>query len=259
MKALLALLALFLSPSLVFAQMPNGSDKTGGSSNNGGKKEEKTNPNAIASVVVVRWFSPDVKPADVEKALKGKDFVQGVNMRAEEQIVAVNYFGEFRSIDRVRQLVAGGNAVTLSPCKMRLSFRTLKDAKDPSTAKLIEAVRKVRGIEKEESLTGGGASLWVDAQTFNLRTVGAVAGPLGFEVTSETHEAVTIRWEYTAEHQSAEPLFKAVMVLKGVMLSLDFNSMDKRLVVQCEKGSLGDAAIKAAIQKAGFKVPDAKK
>lgn len=260
MKTILSLAILFASPALIFAQMPNGPSGAGGSGGSGksSKPEEKINPRAISEGVVVRWYNPDLKAADVEAALKNKDFVKGVTMRAEEQIVVVSYFGEPPGIDRVRQLVGGGNSVTLSPCKMSLSFPLSKDAKGPDTKKLHEKVRAMKGISREESFEGSRGTWWVDAQIFNPRTVAQVVAPLGYEVTSSTHELWTIGWEYKTPDQPGQPLWKAVMAQKGVMLSVEFDPSAKRMVILSPKGALGDATLKTAIEKAGFKPGDLK-
>lgn len=263
MKTLITLAALSLASSLAFAQNAGG-DKVGGPTGGGsggskGKSEEKASTKAVTTSVVVRWFSPDVKSADVEAALKGKDYIKSVQLRAEEQIVTVVYNGDFVGIDRVRQLVAGGSSVILSPCKMKFSFSPCKDAKDPKIAKVTEAVRRMKGIEKEESFVGSTAVLWADAQVVNVRTVGSVAGPLGYDTTCDSHDIMTISWEYTERDQPATPLFKSIMSQKGVMLSLEFNSVDKRLVIQVERGALTEATIKTLVQKAGFKPGDVKK
>jgi hypothetical protein len=251
--ALVVIIALLTAPAFAFAQFKNGPEGTSGGGGAGKKKdEEKVNPNAVSDSVIVRWFSPTVKTADIEAALKGKEFVKGYTFRPEEQIVVVTFFGEPREMSKVPPLVAGGDCVMLSPCRIDLSFKLKKDAKGDA-AKMQAKVRSLRGISKEISFSGSAGSWNADLTQFNPRVVGQVVGPLGYDVTCSSHDVATITWEYASEGQIADPLYKAVMGLKGVMMSMEFDSFNKRLVLLTTKNGLNAGAVKTAVTKAGFK------
>jgi hypothetical protein len=142
---------------------------------------------------------------------------------------------------------------------MSLSFHAAKDAKSPDLKKLQEKVRAMKGISREEQFAGSSGTWWVDAQIFNPRSVGAVAALHGYEVTSSSHELWTLRWESKTENQPTEPLFKAVLAQRGVMLSLEFDPASKRMVILTPKNAFADSALKAVIEKAGFKPGELKK
>jgi hypothetical protein len=127
-----------------------------------------------------------------------------------------------------------------------------KDAK-ADTAKLQQKVRSLRGISKEISFSGSSGSWKADLTQFNPRSVGQTVGPLGYDVSCSSHDMVAITWEYASEGQIADPLYKAVMGLKGVMMSLEFDSFNKRLVLLTTRNGLNAGAVKTAVTKAGFK------
>lgn len=236
----------------------NGTENSGGGSTTGKKKaEEKANPKAVYEWAVIRWFG-ETKAADVEKSLTNKSWAKAWHTHPEDNVVCVNYYGEIKDIGIVPKNVAGGNALLVSPTKMSLTFTLAKGVKEGDPKKCREKVAALKGIIHVESLAGSGATLWVDPSKFLWRKAQEAAKSEGFDMTSSSHELVTIGFKFKTEGQLTDPLKKATKQ-KGTLLVVEINDWKGYLTLLTEKGAAKDDVYKKLVEAAGFEAGDVKR
>ncbi len=241
--------------------MGNGSESAGGGgkTDKGGTKktDEKVNPKAVYEWVVVRWFSTEVKAADVEKALDGKSFVKGYHTHADDKLACVNYFGELKDVDQVKKLVAGGNSVIVTPAKVHYTLKPVKGVKDADSKKCRDKVCTVKGtIFVDSASAGTSLTIYIDPSKFDWRKAKEAAKSEGFDIESDTHELITVAFKFTKQGQIVDPLKKEVFKQKGVMFLIQLDDMKGTITVIAEKGNVKDDAFKQIIEKAGFTAGD---
>lgn len=207
---------------------------------------------------MVRWFGTEIKAADVEKTLADKPFVKGLHTHPADNLVCVNYYGQIKDIDIVRKNTAGGNAIILSPAKVVFNLKAAKGAKNVDGKKAGEKVAALKGTLYIDSITGTTTTLYIDPSKFDWKKAQEAAKSEGFDLDSSTHEIVTVSFKFVKEGQVVDPMKKAIVKQKGVMLVLDLNDFKCTLTLFAEKG-VKDDVLKNVVVTAGFEAGDVKR